>query len=83
MGTDKGWTPKKKAAWYQGYIAAEEDPRRGAGKKKEVFNGQVSKVYAASLLTMKENNPRVLYTDRTGDEIVKRYRKSRCECLTL
>lgn len=82
MGTGKGWSAEESAAACKAYIKASEDSRQGSGKKKDVFEGEVLVAYTELLTAMLEDDEKS-YTERTGDAIIQRCRKARCECLTF
>lgn len=81
MGAGKGWSRDESVLACKSYQCASEDPRKGNGKKKEVFISQVLGVYKTLLANLRANNPSFQFPDRTGEAIVQRYRKARCECI--
>lgn len=79
MGSGRGWTTEETVAACQAYVSASEDPRSGNGKKKDLFSAQVLECYKNFMKEVTHKNPRFNYPDRTGDAIIQRYRKAKCE----
>lgn len=63
------------------YITASEDPKRGNGKKKDVFVSQIHKEYTHLCQEKVEQNPGISFHARTGEAVLQRYKKERAECL--
>lgn len=82
MGQGRGWSQIETLNACKAYTAASEDPRRGSGKKKEVFAKQAQVVYDELRAKEKEEREEELNC-RTSDAICQRYRKAKCECLKL
>lgn len=81
MGAGKGWSPEETLTACRAYVGASEDPLSGSGKKKELFQRQVQHIYVGFMVDVKKRNAQMNYGERTGDAIVQRHRKARCECI--
>lgn len=82
MGQGRGWSHIETLNSCKAYTAASEDPRRGSGKKKEVFAKKAQVVYDLLRAKAKKKLEEELNC-RTSDAIWQRYRKDKCECLKL
>lgn len=76
-------SPKGTVVCCQACISASKDPRRGSGKKNKVFFAHVFSKYLSITLKVKEKILHGRYFDCTGDGILQRYLKARCEFLKL
>lgn len=82
MGAGKGWSQEETSAACKAYVTASEDPRRGSGKKKEVFTAQVLEIYQNIVKSVvEENADGRSYPSRSGDAVMQRFRKARSESL--
>ena len=81
MGAGKGWSSEETVFACRAYQTASEDPRKGNGKKKDVFAAQVLEVYNSLIGLCRVDNGTPMYNDRTGEAIIQRCRKARCECI--
>lgn len=81
MGTGKGWTQEETVLACRAYQSASEDPRKGSGKKKDLFTAQVLSKYNDLVRVLRSENLMCTYPDRTGEAIIQRFRKARCECV--
>lgn len=80
MGAGKGWSQHETKTACRAYIVISEDPRRGSGRKKDVFVAAVLEEYKRLIPEVQcaDGLPHVY---RTGDAICQRFRKARAECL--
>ena len=65
------------------YVTASEDLKRGNGKKKELFFAQIMREYRRICQEKIKNKTDLSYIARTGDEILRTYKKARTECLNF
>lgn len=81
MGVGKGWAAEESVAACRAYVAASEYPTSGSGKRRNLFRSQVSEAYNKFMQYVKRRNPSILYPDRTGDTIIQKHCKARCEAV--
>lgn len=70
------------AAW-KGLLAVFENPIGISGKRRTAFASQVLLSYQGFMSDVKKENEEVDYVERTGEAVVQKYRKSRCEYITF
>lgn len=81
MDAGRGWTTEESVSACCAYLTASEDPFSGNGKKKEVFRLQMCKAYEDILEKLREKETGLRFASRTGDAIIQRHRKARCESI--
>ena len=80
MGSGKGWSNFETVAACKAFVAASEDPKSGAGKKKEEFH-EILNVLNNIVNDEKARERGFKPPPRTGSAILQRYKKARCDCI--
>ena len=81
MGSGKGWSTFETVAACKAFVAASEDPKSGAGEKKEKFQGEILNVFNNIVNDEKERDKGFPPPQRTESAILQRYKKARCDCI--
>lgn len=82
MRSGLGWSQMETCFVCKSYTAASEDPRKGSGKKKEVFAKRVLEAYN-KLVSEHCIESQQQFPTLTAEAICQRHRKAKAECLKL